>query len=99
VSLDVCEFTSDESAISFTSPLEDFLSNFASWKFLLSKGCTESSFHSKIECSALFFDHWWLRGYWYGLGEFLPFSIDISPPLAVVIFVGKTTMMPVASVV
>jgi len=99
VSFNVCKFASNKSAVSFTSPLENFFSNFTSWEFLLSKRCTESRFHSKIECSALFFDHWWLRGYWYSLGEFLPFSVDISPPLAVIIFISKATMMPVASVV
>ena len=98
MSLDICKFTSDESAIGFTSPLEDFFSNLASWELLLSELGTEASLHSKVECSAFFFDGWSLRGNWDIFGIFNPSSVYVSPPGTVVVFVGIATMMPVASI-
>jgi len=98
VSLNVCEFTSNESAISLTSPLEDLFADLASWELLLSKLGTEACLHSKVECSALFFDCWSLWSDWDVFGIFHPSSIDVSPPGAVIVFVGIATMMPVASV-
>jgi hypothetical protein len=98
VSLDLGEFTAEETAGRNTLPEIELSTNSASWKIVCCKPGTEPCFLLHVEVSAVSLGDW---DSWADLNSLLvdnPSAVFVSPPFASVEFVDETTMMPVAFV-
>jgi len=95
---DIHEFTTKEMAALSILVHIDCFTNLASWELLFWKHGTESWLHSLVERSTLSFALWWGWVDWDLLVERNPSSVLISWPGTFFVFVGKATVMPVASI-